>query len=179
VGRRPTPVTVSQRLREILEGWLRASKTPQVLAVRARIVLMSADKEPTWKQRLELKTDAQRVSRWRVRWGKWQERLAAAEGAGAIDKELEALVLSALSDAPRSGTPPKFTPEQLTAIIALACEKPQDSGLPVSHWTPAELAREAIKRGIVDSISPRHIDRFLKRSRDQTAQEPVLADIAG
>ena len=30
------------------------------------------------------------------------------------------------------------------AIIALACEPPAQSGLPVSHWTPTELAREAI-----------------------------------
>ena len=129
--------------------------------VGARIVLMSASKVPTWKQMLELKTDAQRVSRWRVRWAGWQQRLEAAEHEGASDKELEALVLSALSDAPRAGTPPKFTPEQLTAIVALACEKPQDSELPVSHWTPAEVAREAIRRGIVDSLSPRHVDRCL------------------
>jgi len=47
-------------------------------------------------------------------------------------------------------------------IISLACEKPEDSGLPVSHWTPPELAREAAKRGIVESISPRQVDRFLK-----------------
>lgn len=157
---------------------MRASKTSQDLVVRARIVLMSSERVPTWKQVLELKTDPQRISRWRVRWAQWQGRLAAAEAEGASDKELEALVLSALSDAPRSGAPPKFTPEQLTALIALACEKPQDCGLPVSHWTPADLAREAIKRSIVDSISPRHVDRFLKRSRAQTAQEPLLADIA-
>jgi hypothetical protein len=67
----------------------------------------------------------------------------------------------------------------VTDIIALACEKPSDSGLPVSHWTPAELAREAVRRGIVKSISTRQVERFLKRSRAQTAQEPLLADFAG
>jgi hypothetical protein len=54
--------------------------------------------------------------------------------------------------------------EQITAIIALACEAPADSDLPISHWTPPELAREAIKRGIADSISARQVDRFLSRS---------------
>ena len=69
----------------------------------------------------------------------------------------------------RCGAPPKFTPEQITAIIALACEHPSQSGVPVSHWTPPELAREAIKRGIVESISPRQVDRFLaKRTCDRT-----------
>ena len=35
------------------------------------------------------------------------------------------------------GGPTTFTPEQVTDLIALACEKPSDSGLPVSHWTQA------------------------------------------
>jgi hypothetical protein len=68
-----------------------------------------------------------------------------------------------LSDEQRCGGPAKFSPEQVTAIIALACEPPADSGLPVSHWTPRELSREASKRGIVESISPRQVDRFLAR----------------
>jgi hypothetical protein len=32
----------------------------------------------------------------------------------------------------------------------------------VSHWTPTELAAEAIKRGIVEKISPRSVGRFLR-----------------
>ena len=71
--------------------------------------------------------------------------------------------LGVLADKYRSGTPPKFTAEQLTALIALACERPEALGLPVNRPTPAELAREAVKRGIVESISPRHLDRILKR----------------
>ena len=66
-------------------------------------------------------------------------------------------------DDDRCGAPPTFTPEQIAAIIALACEHSSQSGVPVSHWTPPELAREAIKRGIVESISPRQVDRFLAR----------------
>ncbi len=62
----------------------------------------------------------------------------------------------------RSGVPPKFTAEQLTQIIAVACEEPEESGRPVTHWTPRELTEEVIQRGIVESISPRHIDRILK-----------------
>jgi transposase len=105
--------------------------------------------------------------------------LANAEAEGVTDKDLEALVLRALADQPRSGAPPKFAPEQVASLIALAeqvaslialaCESPADSGLPVSHWTPPELAREAVKRGIFESISPRQVDRFLaRRSYDHT-----------
>ena len=47
-------------------------------------------------------------------------------------------------------------------IIGVACELPEESGRPVTHWTPRELADEVIQRGIVESISPRHVDRVLK-----------------
>ena len=90
------------------------------------------------------------------------ERLAAAEREGASDKDLTKLLRELLSDEPRPGGPPTFSAEQLTQIIAVACEPPDESGRPVTHWTPRELADEAIRRGIVETISPRHIDRLLK-----------------
>jgi putative transposase len=45
----------------------------------------------------------------------------------------------------------------------------------MSHWTPRELADEAGKRGIVGTISKRHVGRFLKSGRSQAAQESLLA----
>jgi putative transposase len=60
-------------------------------------------------------------------------------------------------------------------IIALACESPSEAGRPVSHWTPAELADEAVKRGIVEEISPRSVGRFLKRGYSTTSSQPLLA----
>jgi hypothetical protein len=124
---------------------------------------MSAEVRPNLEQAETLGVDRQRVRRWRGRWAAAQERLAAAEAKGVDDKDLKALVLGVLRDEHRNGGVTKFTPEQVAAIIALACEPPADSGLPVSHWTPPELAREAVNRGIVESISPRQVDRFLAR----------------
>ena len=46
-------------------------------------------------------------------------------------------------------------------IMALACETPASADRPVSNWTPRELADEAVKRGIVEQISPRTVERFL------------------
>jgi putative transposase len=69
------------------------------------------------------------------------------------------LLLKVLSDRPRAGVTPTFSAKQLTKIIAIACEPPEESGRPVTHWTPKELADEALKRGVVDSISPRHVDQ--------------------
>jgi hypothetical protein len=47
--------------------------------------------------------------------------------------------------------------------MALACEAPSESGRPVSQWSTTELAEEIVRRGIVDTISPRHAARLLKR----------------
>ena len=84
--------------------------------------------------------DRQRVRRWRHRWAKARPALAAAEKREASDKDLEKLIIGILMDEDRCGAPPKFTPEQIAGIIALACEAPSESGLPVSHWPPPELA---------------------------------------
>ena len=62
------------------------------------------------------------------------------------------------------GTPATFTPEQVCAIMALACAPPEQSDLPLSHWSQSELAREAVRRGIVDSISHGSVGRFLKEA---------------
>ncbi len=162
-------VTVTIRERQILEPLARAKTAPQRLVERCRIVLLSAEGRANEAQADELGIDRQRVRRWRHRWARARPALAAAEQRAASDKDLEKLILGILMDEDRCGAPPKFTPEQITAILALACEHPSQSGVAVSHWTPPELAREAIKRGIVERISPRQVDRFLaKRTCDRT-----------
>ncbi len=70
------------------------------------------------------------------------------------DKELERLIVELLGDRERSGAPVKFTAEQVTQIVALACEDPVESNRPINSWTNRELATEAQLRGIVESISP-------------------------
>jgi putative transposase len=160
---RAVEITVSARQRAILERWTRnRADTPYRLVERAQFILMSADGVSNIEQACRLGVDRQRVRRWRTRWAENEERLAAAEQEGASDKDLAKLLLDLLADEERSGTPPKFTAEQLTQIIGVACERPEESGRPVTHWTPPELADEVMRRGIVESISPRHVDRLLK-----------------
>ena len=80
----------------------------------------------------------------------------------SADKTLARRVESALQDEARCGAPLRFSAEAVVGIVALACEDPQNSGRPVSHWSAREVADEAQKRGLVDSISPRTVERFLK-----------------
>ena len=166
---RSVTVVLTERQRQVLETVARTKLAPQQMVERCRIVLMSAEGRENEDQAGELGVDRQRIRRWRHRWAKAREALASAENEGATDRDLKKLILAVLADDQRSGAPPTFTPEQVAGIIALACEPPADSGLPVSHWTPPELAREAIKRCIVESISPRQVDRFLaRRTCDRT-----------
>jgi putative transposase len=160
---RKARVSVSVRQRSILEGWVRnKADTPYRLIERTRIVLMSAEGRGDAALSRRLGIERKRVGRWRSRWAASEERLKAAEDQGASDKDLAGLMRGVLSDEHRPGAPSTFSAEQLTQIIAVACEQPQDSGRTVTHWTPTELADEVMQRGIVESISPRHVDRILK-----------------
>jgi putative transposase len=114
------------------------------------------------------------VGPWRHRWANHFNRLILVECCEKPSALLEA-IQELLSDLPRSGSPGKFTAEQVTQILAVACEEPEKSGRPVTHWTPRELADEVIKRQIVESISARQVGRFLKSGRPEAASEPLLA----
>ena len=71
------------------------------------------------------------------------------------------------ADAPRGGSSGTFTAEQVTQIVAVACEPPEQSGRPVDRWTHRELADEVVFRGIVPSISVSQIGRYLAQAELQ------------
>jgi len=104
------------------------------------------------------------VRHWRQRWLGAAPALEQAE-RGATPQALARLLEEVLADAPRPGAPATFRPEQIVQIVALACEPPERSGRPISHWTDRELADEVKKRQIAKAISPRTVGRFLKRGR--------------
>lgn len=156
-------VTVAQRA--VLERVVRAYTTPQHIAQRARIVLMSAEGRRNVDQAAVLGTDTQRIRRWRRRWADAQPAMAAAEVTEGEDAYVDDLIFDLLRDEQRPGRKPVFTAEQVAQIIGVGCEQPsEESDRPVSHWTPRELADEVIKRGIVVSISPRHVGRILEEA---------------
>ena len=55
-----------------------------------------------------------------------------------------------------------FPPAQVAEVKALACELPAEQGVPLSRWSSAELAREAVKRGIVATVAAITIWRWLR-----------------
>jgi len=115
------------------------------------------------------------VRAWRQRWGAFAPKLEQLEAEEGSDKTLCTMIVEALTDHPRPGTPATFTAEQIVQIVAVACEEPGDSGRPVSHWTPREVAEEVRKRGIVATISTRSVGRFLKSGRFTAPSRGILA----
>jgi putative transposase len=157
---RSHPIGLTAEQKTELDGLIRAHSTPQQLAVRARMIVLASDGVGVHDTARRLDVWARTVRRWRRRW------LTAEPTASGTDR---------LSDAARPGAPATFTAEQVCAIIALACEAPGASGLPLSHWSQSELAREAVRRDIVTSISHGSIGRILKRSRPSAASRPAVA----
>jgi putative transposase len=104
-----------------------------------------------------------------------EARLQALEATGK-QKLLSQAIEVLLTDEQRPGAPATFTFEQFMQIMALACETPMASERPVSSWTPRELADEAVKRGIVEQISPRTVERFFKGERIAAPSQALLAD---
>ncbi|MGC9523871.1 MAG: transposase [Anaerolineae bacterium] len=160
-GPQPQAITVTDRQRGILEATARCATAPHRLVTRSKIILKAASGKRNQIIADELAVKVRMPRLWRKRWAEAHAELAAAEAAEATDVQLADLIAHVLSDEPRSGAPPTFTPEQICQIVAIACEKPELSDRPVTEWTPRELAEEAIKRGIVETISPRSVGRFL------------------
>lgn len=160
-GPKPPEIVLTTEQRTELERLVRAHTSGQQMAMRARIVLLAADGLSTEEVARRLSIESDTVRLWRARW-------RATPGS----------VAERIADAPKSGRPARFTPEQLCQIMALACERPAEADRPISHWSVRELADECIRRGIVDRISPRHVGRVLKSGRPQAPPDPVLAHAA-
>jgi putative transposase len=166
-------VIITERQLEVLESIIAGSTSQQRLVTRSQIILLAFEKRLNEEIAEHVGLGPDQVGTWRRRWRDAFERLVViecAEGVKALRRAIEVL----LSDEPRSGWSGKFTAEQVTQILAMACEDPQECGRPVTHWTPTELADEAVRRGIVESISPRQVGRFLKSRGIKTASLQVL-----
>ncbi len=151
---------VDEEQQSTLEAMVRKRSSPQHLVERAQIILLALTGVGVHETARRLGIARTTVQIWRRRWRE-------ADRQSVVER---------LSDRPRSGAPATYTPEQVCAIVAIACERPEDSDRPITHWTRRELADEAVKRGIVESISPRAIGHFLKRCQPATASGTRLAD---
>ena len=170
-GPKPPEIKLTSMLQKVLEKITRCYTNPHWLVLRAKIILYAATGANNTEIARRLDTTSSTASKWRECWLDAETRLSTAEAEGLDEKELTMLVKATLADAPRSGAPDTFTPEQLVQVVALACEDPRESDREITHWTRRELADETIERRIVDTISPRHVGRTL----DEADLKPHLS----
>jgi len=121
----------------------RAAKytSPYFEVVRAKVILLAAEGSENKEIGECLSLPRQIVSRWRKRF--FDERLAG------------------LDERPRRGRPRVFPPQIIMEVKALACELPKQRGLPFSRFSHQDIADEAVRCGIVASISGATVWRWL------------------
>ncbi len=171
---RPTsPIKLSPEQNKLLQSIVGSREVPYGLVQRASIVLAASQGRTNKATAQGLGLCEETVGLWRKRWVQGSADLEKLEHQ---PKRLREAVGALLADQPRPGCPGTFTPEQICRLLAVACEKPLEH---LSHWTRAELAREAVRRGIVERISETSVGRFLKSGRSQTAPDSLLAESRG
>jgi len=146
--------------RATLEGWLRAPSISQALALRARIIVASAEGEGVRSMARRLGTTVPTVCTWRRRY--------QADGlAGLASKRM-------------SGRPKKLTAETEKQIVDITPEPPA----PFTHWSAKRLAKKmgvsatsVLRLWRKHGLQPHRTERF-KFSTDP-AFAPKLTDVVG
>lgn len=123
------PVTLAASERKILKKRVRGAKTCWRDRLRARIALAAARGQGNERIAADLGICVNTVRKWRGR--------LAAHG------------LKGLNDLPRSGRPREISEAARAAVVALACQLPSATGVPLARWSGPELKRELAAQGLV------------------------------
>lgn len=159
-------IQLTEKQQMILENIHRSTTAAKRLVQRVGVILMAFTGALNEQIAEELGLARKQVGLWRRRWQESFDALVDIECRETHTKLREAIE-DVLSDAPRSGSRGTFSAEQVTQILAVACEPPEKSGRPIERWTHRELADEVILRGIVPSISASQVGRYLAQSKLQ------------
>ena len=137
----PFVITLSDADRAELQRRARCYGAPHAEVVRAKIVLLAAGGVENAVIAARLDVHVGVVSRWRKRF--------AQEG------------MSGLADRRRSGRPRVFPAAVVAEVKAMACEPPEDRGVPQSRWSASDLAAQAAEEGLVESVARSTVARWL------------------
>ena len=137
----PFVIILSAEEQQELTVRAHAARTAHRDVIRAQIILSGADGQSNAAIAAQVDVHVDTVRKWRRRF--CTERLAG------------------LNDRPRTGRPRRFFPVQVAEVKALACELPTTSEAPLARWSCPDLAAEARRRGVVESVSASTVRRWL------------------
>ncbi len=135
------PVTLTAADRRTLKKRIRGATTPWRDRLRAQIVLAAARGRANARIAADLAIGEDTARKWRGRF--------AARG------------LEGLNDLPGTGRPRQIGELVRAAVVALACQLPAATGVPLSRWTGPELLAEITRAGIEGKISVSSVLRIL------------------
>lgn len=138
---RAVPVMLSAGERTALKKRVRGAKTAHRDRLRAQIVLAAARGRDNARIAADLQISTDTVRKWRGRF--------AARG------------LAGLADLPRCGRPRRISELTRAAVVALACQLPAATGVPLSRWTGPELLAEITTTRAGDELSASSVLRIL------------------
>ncbi|MDQ5988679.1 MAG: IS630 family transposase ISPpu2 [Syntrophus sp. SKADARSKE-3] len=161
MGRPHENYEISDSDRNPLEALIRSPKTPQSLALRARIILLSSSGETVEAVAASTGTTNRSVYKWR--------------------KRFKTFGIDGLKDLPRSGQPKKLSEQKIKTVLKLTVERiPHEA----THWSVRLMAKYAgvttwQVRQIWDAadLKPHRIKGF-KISNDPYFAEKVI-DVVG
>jgi transposase len=119
-GRPRQELTITAEERQALERYSRGRTVSQALAMRARIVLATADGALNGKVAEELGVTAQTVGKWRARFVRYR--------------------IDGLTDAPRPNVHRKLTDDRVEEIIRTTL---QSTPAGATHWSTRKMAKRA------------------------------------
>ncbi len=138
---RAVPVVLSAGERTALNKRVRGAKTAHRDRLRAQIVLAAARGRDNARIAADLRISVDTVRKWRGRFA----------GRG----------VDGLADLPRSGRPRRISELTRAAVVALACQLPAATGVPLSRWTGPELLAEITRAGLGRQLSVSSVLRIL------------------
>lgn len=151
---------LSDGIKAVLSAFSKSRSLPAGLVKRSRIILLASQGISNQVIASRVGLHYNHVATWRNRFLEALPSLREIE-AGAPEK-LQEEIRTLLSDRKRPGVPSTFTPEQIMAVIDLACKDPGEFGYEVSQWSLPLLTAEIKKQGIAERISEKSVSRFLK-----------------
>ena len=137
----PFVIILSATEKAVLSARANSARGEHRMVIRARIVLAAAEGHTNAAIAADHGTHIDTVRKWRRRFCHHR--------------------LDGLKDRPRSGRPVTFTAAEVAEVKALACTAPDESGVPLARWSSGELAGEAVRQGLVETVSASTVRRWL------------------